>query len=125
MYDETAFPESGLTLATKGEKTIFISEKTKDKKSGFSGRILASGNITNISGEQLVEKIQEIQEDIKRIEKKEVEMLKNSESTIEKSKSRSSNSLLAFSDVNKGGEETDNGSIIPSITQQKKKNKGR
>ena len=49
-----------------------------------------------------------------------VKMLKNSESTIE----RLSNLLSAFSDVNKG-EETDNSLIIPSITQQKKKNKGR
>ncbi len=125
MYSETAFPESGLTLATEGEKTIFISEKTKDEKSGFSGRILASGNITNISGEQLVEKIQEIQENIKRMGKDGVGMLKNSESTIGKTRSGSLNLLSAFSDVNKGGEEIDNGSIIPSITQQKKKNKGR
>ena len=49
-----------------------------------------------------------------------VKMLKNSEITIE----RLSNSLSAFSNVNKG-EEIDNISIIPSITQQKKKNKGR
>lgn len=50
-----------------------------------------------------------------------VKMLKNSESTIE----RLLNSLSVFSDVNKEGEETDNSSIIPSITQQKKKNKGK
>ena len=48
-----------------------------------------------------------------------VKVLKNIESTIE----RLLNSLSAFSNVNKG-EETDNISIIPYITQQKKKNKG-
>lgn len=42
----------------------------------------------------------------------------------EEKRLRSLSPLSAFSDVNKG-EETDNGSIISSITQQKKKNKGR
>ena len=44
--------------------------------------------------------------------KEEAKMLKNSESTIE----RLLNSLSAFSDVNKEGEETNNISIIPYIT---------
>ena len=107
------------------KKQFLLVKKTEDGKGEFGGRILADGNITNISSEQLIEKIQKIQEDIKRMGKDGVGMLKNSESTIGKSRSGSSNLLSAFSDVNKGGEEIDNSSIIPSITQQKKKNKER
>ena len=78
MYKETTFPESGLALATKNAKKIYISKFPYEESTLFTRTLTekTKGNITSISGEQLIEKIQEMQEDIKRTNEVRMEILR-------------------------------------------------